>query len=75
MAEYYVRWEIEVEANSLLDAARKARAIQLDFDSTATIFEVVKSEECGMVEEIIPWQGIDVANPDIKLVLASKQDH
>lgn len=75
MAEYYVRWEIDIEANSLLDAAQKARAIQLDFDNTATIFEVVKAEDAGMCEEIIPWQGIDVANPDIKLVLASKQDH
>lgn len=39
--EYHVKWEIEVEADSPLEAARKAREIQLNPESTATVFDVV----------------------------------
>lgn len=37
---YKVTWTIEVDANSPLAAAQVAREIQLDKDSTATVFEV-----------------------------------
>jgi hypothetical protein len=38
MTEYTVRWEIDVDADSAYEAARKALAIQRDPDSTATVF-------------------------------------
>lgn len=40
MATFKVRWEIDVEADSLLDAAKRAQEIQLNPESTATFFEV-----------------------------------
>ena len=41
MANYLIRWEIEVEAESPEEAILEARAIQLDPNSTADEFEVV----------------------------------
>jgi hypothetical protein len=38
--KYVVRWEIDIEADTAEDAARKALAIQRDPESIATIFEV-----------------------------------
>lgn len=38
--EYRVTWTIEVSAEGPLDAARKARTIQLDPDSAAQVFNV-----------------------------------
>lgn len=40
-----VRWEIDVEANTPEEAARKARAIQSKKASSATVFDV--TGECG----------------------------
>ena len=40
MPTYTVIWEIEVEANSAEEAAEEARAIQLDEESEALMFEV-----------------------------------
>jgi hypothetical protein len=40
MAEYLVTWQIDIEAASPLEAARKALAIHRKPDSIATIFEV-----------------------------------
>ena len=37
---YRARWEIDVEAGSAKEAARKALAIQRDRQSTATVFDV-----------------------------------
>ena len=37
---YYVTWDIEVEADTPVEAAKMAREIQLDRDSIATIFKV-----------------------------------
>ena len=42
--EYHVTWEIDIEADSPREAARCARELQLDQDSTATIFEVQSSD-------------------------------
>jgi hypothetical protein len=39
--EYRVRWEIDLSALSALDAARRARDVQLQPESLATFFEVV----------------------------------
>ena len=38
---YLVLWEINIEADTPGEAADKAREIQLDKESAATIFEVV----------------------------------
>ena len=40
MAEYHVRWDIDVEAGSPKQAAKKALKIQRDPESIATVFEV-----------------------------------
>jgi hypothetical protein len=40
MPEFTVVWEIQVEADTHEEAARKARARQLDPDSIADVFEV-----------------------------------
>ena len=37
-----VRWEIDVDADSPVDAARQALAIQRRLDSIATVFTVVE---------------------------------
>jgi hypothetical protein len=42
MALYYVKWEIDVEAESAFDAAKIALDIQRDPESIATIFTVRK---------------------------------
>lgn len=39
MATYYVKWKIEVEAESALEAALEARRIQLDPNSSAVVYE------------------------------------
>ena len=53
--EYRVTWIIDVEADSHLDAAVKARQSQLRSMTTATVFEVVAregGEDAGLPEEI-----------------------
>ena len=37
---YYVVWDIDIDAENELDAARQAKAIQLDPMSTANVFLV-----------------------------------
>lgn len=41
MAEYLVSWEIELDADSPLDAAKLALEIHRDPTSIATVFDVV----------------------------------
>jgi hypothetical protein len=43
MPTYYVKWMIEVEAESALEAALEARRIQLDPNSTAVMYECCKA--------------------------------
>ena len=50
MAEYRVVWEIDIEAESPLGAARTARSYQLDPLSAATVFRV--TDEHGLSEDI-----------------------
>lgn len=45
MREYRVRWEIDVSAESPIDAAREARLIQEKPDSIAHVYEVAKAED------------------------------
>ena len=40
MNEFEVTWVVQVSANSPEDAAKRAREMQLDADSLATVFEV-----------------------------------
>jgi len=40
MTTYKVRWEIDIDADNVIEAAEKALAIQRDPNSTATVFEV-----------------------------------
>ena len=40
MKDYLVTWEIELSATDPADAARQARAIQIDPTSRATVFTV-----------------------------------
>lgn len=58
MAEYLVTWKIEVEAGSLLEAARMAQDIQRDYESTATVFLVAPRDVPSRSVEI------DLAPPD-----------
>jgi hypothetical protein len=39
---FRVRWEIEIEAETPLDAAEKARFYQLKPGTTATVFEIAE---------------------------------
>jgi hypothetical protein len=41
---YHVLWEIDIEAESPIDAARQALRIQRDPDSTATVFDVTDGD-------------------------------
>lgn len=48
--EYRVTWAIDIEADSPLEAARKAREIQLDPDSTATVFDVTTKDTKAVID-------------------------
>jgi hypothetical protein len=39
---YIVRWEVEVDADSALEAAKQAHEMMQDPESTATVFEVTE---------------------------------
>lgn len=43
MTNYLVRWEIDIEADSPVEAAREALRIQRDVGSEATVFEVAST--------------------------------
>ena len=45
MNEFRVAWEIDVEADSADEAARKALEIHRDPESTATVFQVYNLED------------------------------
>lgn len=59
MAEYRVAWVIDIDAGSAQEAALMARAIQLDTESTATLFEVAPwvSEPSGNGPETVDVAG------------------
>ncbi|MBU3968416.1 MAG: hypothetical protein KKG76_13780 [Euryarchaeota archaeon] len=44
MAEYLVEWKIDIDAENPLDAAKQARCIHLDPESTATVFQVTDTK-------------------------------
>lgn len=47
MSEYRVTWAIDIDAESIEDAARTAQRIQQDTRSIATVFYVAKQCSCG----------------------------
>lgn len=49
MRTFRVTWEIDIEAESEIEAARKALAIQRRADSTANMFKV--EDDHGLVSE------------------------
>jgi len=44
MPNYYITWDIQIEADSPEDAAREALEIQRNPESIATVFTVVDEE-------------------------------
>jgi len=54
MKQYRVRWEIDIDAKNEVEASKMAREIQLDPNSTATIFEVseVQGKFIGLAEKV-----------------------
>lgn len=65
MAEFLVRWEVEVIADDYADAARIAHKMQLDPESTATVFEVLNvtdADNPGTAQ----WVSIDLTTDDPK---------
>jgi hypothetical protein len=50
--EYVVRWEIELEAESKLEAAKKALQMIIDQESTAHAFEVAVNEQLVIAKEL-----------------------
>jgi hypothetical protein len=59
MDEYLVTWRIELSANSPEDAARQAREIQLDPDSTPLVYRVSgpRGEQYAIDLEEAQWAG------------------
>jgi len=50
MAEYRIKWEIDIEANSPHEAAEQVLLIQRDKDSIASVFTVIDKESCEEFE-------------------------
>lgn len=44
---FYVRWDIDIFADTPEEAARKALRIQRDPESTATYFHVAETDDVG----------------------------
>src|SRR4030067_873293 len=44
MAEYLVEWKIDIDAENPVDAAKQARRIHLDPESTALVFQVTDTK-------------------------------
>lgn len=50
MTEYLVRWEINVTADSCVEAAQRAQAMQRDPETTATFYEVSDGRDTVTVD-------------------------
>lgn len=60
MTEYFVRWTVEIDADSAEEAAKIARGMQLDPRSVATMFNVSTNEGDGIyidVGQMLPKRG------------------
>lgn len=47
MKRYLVVWEIDIDADTALDAARQALEIHRDKDSIAVVFDVIEADSNG----------------------------
>lgn len=56
MAQFRVRWEVDIEAGTAFEAATQARKIQQDPFSIATVFEVAELKEFRS----IIWEKVDL---------------
>ncbi len=50
MAEYLVEWKIDIDADNPVDAAKQARHIHLDPESTALVFQVTDTKTSVKVD-------------------------
>lgn len=73
MTEYTVSWEIDLDAESPLEAAREALAIHRDPESLATVFRVGDQHLDATSGEILP-SGQEPSHP-LMTVLTIKQKH
>lgn len=68
MPTYLVTWKIDIAADSPLEAARAARAIQLRHTSTATVFSVLSHGAAEAVtvdlEERPAYRGAPMGRPE-----------
>lgn len=73
MAEYRVIWEIDIEADDLVSAAREARSHQLDPEATVGVFDVTdKGGRTGRVDlDEAQVTVVESRRPDPAAALAS----
>ncbi len=62
---YRVQWEIDVDARSVTEAAKKALEIQRDPDSIATNFDVLENPRDAIYCKVLAvpmcyWVGVDL---------------
>lgn len=50
MTDYRVKWEIDIESDSPLEAAKQVLSIQRDTESIASVFTVIDKESCEEFE-------------------------
>lgn len=63
MAVYRVEWYVDIEASSPEQAARAARQIQLDLESTDTVFNIFDRGPVGAFIAQIDIGEIDAEKP------------
>lgn len=56
-----IRWQIEVEADTTLEACKEALRIQRDPNSTATVFEVI----LGGADRVVEQHDLEGFDPDV----------
>ena len=56
---YRVRWEIDVDARNVTEAAKKALEIQRDPNSAALLFDVTDNVS-GVYSNLVDWVGVDL---------------
>ncbi len=64
MKTYLVQWSIDIEAETPREAAEKAREIQLDPESIATVFRVMDFESDKFGVRMIYDESFDLEESD-----------
>lgn len=52
MKTYRVEWAIDIDADDPVDAAKRAREIQMDPASSATVFDVIEHDGDGEAVQV-----------------------